>query len=244
MTISHKLYSLCWTYSSFYQTILRKSLFDKIFTKALGWNFNSGWNFFELEYGWKKYACLESSQPSSTYGLFDFVHISRNETQWQKNQRQFSLCRQKIYAFPRKCFLFTFREWCHLSTFNMTNVKKVKSIRSPRKSAGVECRSQSKIFLSDVISVNFIHFKRNEQNYEHPRILHNTVGAWNCWKWNSRFYFYYYNYKPFYAFDRFKLRDVYFSLWGNLVVNSYLRFQATDLHNIGLIWKMPVRSVC
>jgi hypothetical protein len=43
-------------------------------------------------------------------------------------------------------------------------------------------------------------------------------------------------YKPFYAFDRFKLRDVYFSLWGNLVVHSYLRFQATDLHNIGLIW--------
>jgi hypothetical protein len=49
-------------------------------------------------------------------------------------------------------------------------------------------------------------------------------------------------YKPFYAFDRFMLRDVYFSLWGNLVVHSYLRFQATDLHNIGLVWKMPVRS--
>jgi hypothetical protein len=42
-------------------------------------------------------------------------------------------------------------------------------------------------------------------------------------------------YKPFYVFDRFKLRDVYFSLWGNLLVHSYLRFQATDLHKFGLV---------
>jgi hypothetical protein len=44
-------------------------------------------------------------------------------------------------------------------------------------------------------------------------------------------------YKPFYAFDRFKLRDVYFSLWGNRLVHSYLRFQATDFHKFGLVGK-------
>jgi hypothetical protein len=44
-------------------------------------------------------------------------------------------------------------------------------------------------------------------------------------------------YKPFYVFDRFKLRDVYFSLWGNLLVHSYLRFQATNLHKFGLVGK-------
>jgi hypothetical protein len=48
---------------------------------------------------------------------------------------------------------------------------------------------------------------------------------------------FYYNYKPFYVFDRFKLRDVYFSLWGNLLVHSYLRFQATDLHTFRLVGK-------
>jgi hypothetical protein len=48
------------------------------------------------------------------------------------------------------------------------------------------------------------------------------------------FYNHYNYYKPFYyAFDRFKLRDVYFSLWGNLLV----RFQATELHKFGLVWK-------
>jgi hypothetical protein len=47
----------------------------------------------------------------------------------------------------------------------------------------------------------------------------------------------YYYYKPFYAFDRFKRRDVYFSLWGNLLVHSYLRFQATDFHIFRLVGK-------
>jgi hypothetical protein len=44
-------------------------------------------------------------------------------------------------------------------------------------------------------------------------------------------------YKPFYVFDRFTLRDVYFSLWGNIFVPSYFRFQATDLHKFGLVGK-------
>jgi hypothetical protein len=55
------------------------------------------------------------------------------------------------------------------------------------------------------------------------------------WFLEHIFYYYYYYYKPFYAFDRFKLRDVYFSLWGNL------RFQATDLHKFGLVGKVLAR---
>jgi hypothetical protein len=48
-------------------------------------------------------------------------------------------------------------------------------------------------------------------------------------------------YKSFYAFDRFKLRDVYFSLWGNLLVHLYLRFQVSDLHKFGLVGKALAR---
>jgi hypothetical protein len=44
-------------------------------------------------------------------------------------------------------------------------------------------------------------------------------------------------YKPFYVFDRFKLRDVYFSLYGNFVVHLDLQFQVTDLHIFGLFGK-------
>jgi hypothetical protein len=56
----------------------------------------------------------------------------------------------------------------------------------------------------------------------------------NCSTKITLFHFY----KPFYVFDWFKLRDVFFSLWGNLLVHSDLRFQATDLHKFGLVGKV------
>jgi hypothetical protein len=95
------------------------------------------------------------------------IHFSRNEltrTDQVSNSRSrwftfcewcdvektaiFLNCRQKVNAFPRSDFLFTFRE-------SVKHDKRQKSESSSITEKIGGCSSQSKILLTDFISVNF-----------------------------------------------------------------------------------------
>ena len=53
----------------------------------------------------------------------------------------------------------------------------------------------------------------------------------------SRKMFFFIFYKPFYVFDRYKLRDEYFSSC-RFDVSTYLGFRVSDLHTFGVIGKV------